>query len=410
MITFGVLAAALVVLALLFVVPPLLRRNHPPVAGAGAGPDLVIYRDQLADLERDLQSGALTTERYDQARRELERRLAEELEVRPDAAAAPSSSKAVTVGVVAAVPVLAIALYMMLGAPAALDPAATTPAESAHSVTAEQIEQMITKLAQRLQSAPDDPEGWTMLGRSYAALGRFPEAADAYKKAVRQVPDDPQLLADYADALGMAQGRSLKGEPGRLIARALAVDPDHFKSLALAGSAAFEARDYPAAIRHWERLAQKLPPDSEFAQSIAGSLAEARQLAGSAAPVVKAQASKAAVDPVIRGTVRLSPKLAARVSPDDTLFVFARAINGPRIPLAVKRFRAAQLPVEFVLDKAAAMSPDMTLAQHTEVTVGARISKSGSPGSKSGDLEGFLQPVKVGGSAAVEIVIDTLVP
>jgi len=249
-----------------------------------------------------------------------------------------------------------------------------------------------------------------MLGRSYSALGRFKEAAEAFGRAVKLVPADAQLLADYADALGMAQGRSLKGEPSRIIARALAADPDHFKSLALAGTAAFEMRDYHAAVKHWERLAQKIPPDSEFAQSIASSLAEARQLAGGVAPAAKTQAPQAAVDPVIRGTVRLSPKLAAQVSPDDTLFVFARAINGPRIPLAVKRFRAAQLPVEFVLDKAAAMSPEMTLAQHTEVTVGARISKSGSPGSKSGDLEGFRQPVKVRGSAAIEIVIDTLVP
>jgi len=408
MITFGVVAALLIVLALVFVVPPLFRRAHPAVVEAG--PDLAIYRDQLADLERDLQAGALTADRYEQARQELEWRLAEELQADTATVPSPAAGKGVALAVVAGVPVLAIALYLVLGAPAALDPAATTPEESAHSVTAEQIEQMVAKLAQRLESAPDDPAGWSMLGRSYAALGRFKEAADAYKQAVKQVPADPQLLADYADALGMAQGRSLKGEPSRLIARALAADPDHFKSLALAGTAAFEARDYPAAIRHWERLAQKIPPDSEFAQSIAASLAEARQLAGGPASVAKAQSPKAAVESVIRGTVRLSPKLAAQVSPDDTLFVFARAINGSRVPLAVKRFRAAQLPVEFVLDKAAAMSPEMTLAQHTEVTVGARISKSGSPGSKSGDLEGFRQPVKVGGSAAIEIVIDTLVP
>jgi cytochrome c-type biogenesis protein CcmH len=408
MITFGVLAAVLIVLALLFVVPPLFRRAQPAVVEAG--PDLAIYRDQLADLERDLQTGALTADRYEQARRELERRLAEELQAHPAATPAPPGSKAAGLAVAAGVPVLAVALYLVLGAPDALDPAAATPAESGHSVTAEQIEQMVAKLAQRLESSPDDPQGWAMLGRSYSAMGRFKEAAEAYQQAVKRVPADAQLLADYADAMGMAQGRSLKGEPSRLIARALAVDPDHVKSLALAGTAAFEVRDYPAAVRHWERLMQKIPPDSEFAQSIASGLAEARQLAGSAVPPAKAQASKAAVEPVIRGTVRLSPKLAAQVSPDDTLFVFARAIDGPRVPLAVKRFRAAQLPVEFVLDKSAAMSPEMTLAQHAEVTVGARISKSGSPGSKSGDLEGFRQPVKVGGSAAIEIVIDTLVP
>lgn len=408
MIIFGILAAVLVALALLFVLPPLLRREQAAVAEAG--PDLAIYRDQLAELERDLQSGALTDDRYQQARRELERRLAEELETRLGAAPAAAPGKAVTVAVVAGIPVLAIALYLLLGAPAALDPAATMPEQSAHAVTADQIEQMVAGLAQRLKSAPDDAEGWTMLGRSYAALERFREAADAYREAVKRVPADPQLLADYADALGMAQGRSLKGEPSRLIARALAVDPDHVKSLALAGTAAFEARDYPGAIKHWERLARSIPPDSEFAQAIAGSLAEARQLAGGVVPAAKAPSATATAEPVIRGAVRLSPKLAAQVSPDDTVFVFARAINGPRVPLAVKRFRAAQLPVEFVLDKSAAMSPEMTLAQHTEVTVGARVSKSGSPGSKSGDLEGFRQPVKVGGSAKIEIIIDTVVP
>ena len=245
-------------------------------------------------------------------------------------------------------------------------------------------------------------------GRSAEQISSL--ATDISGRAAKLVPGDAQLLADYADALGMAQGRSLKGEPSRIIARALAVDPDHFKALALAGTAAFEIHDYAAAVRYWERLTQKMPPDSEFAQAIASSLAEARQLAGNTAPAAKAKPSAAAAEPVIRGTVRLSPQLAAKVSPDDTVFVFARAINGPRIPLAVRRFRVAQLPVTFVLDQSAAMSPEMTLAQHSEVTVGARISKSGSPGSKSGDLEGFRQPVKVGGSASIEIVIDALVP
>lgn len=408
MITFSIAAAVLIAVALLFVVPPLLRRR----SGRSdiTGPDLAIYRDQMTDLERDLQSGALAADRYEQARSELERRLAEELESDSAPVAASGDGKVITGIVIAGLPLLAIALYLVIGSPRALDPVETTPKEAAHSVTAEQIEQMVAKLAQRLETSPDDPAGWSMLGRSYSALGRFKEAAEAFGRAVKLMPADAQLLADYADVLGMAQGRSLKGEPSRIIARALAADPDHFKSLALAGTAAFEIGDYAEAIRHWERLAQKIPPDSEFAQSIAASLAEARQLAGGAAPAAKAPSSKAAVEPVIRGTVRLSPQLAAKVSPDDTVFVFARAINGPRAPLAVRRFRAAQLPLTFVLDKSAAMSPEMTLAQHTEVTVGARISKSGSPGSQSGDLEGFRQPVQVGGSVSIEIVIDTLVP
>lgn len=405
---FAVGAVVLIALAMLFVAPPLLRRRA--VRKAAAGPALEIYRDQLADLERDLQTGALATDRYEQARNELERRLAEELETTAGETSTASESRVISGVVIAAVPLLAVALYLLIGAPRALDPQNMSSGDTAHSVTAEQIEQMVTKLAQRLETEPDNADGWSMLGRSYAALERFKEAADAFGRAVKLMPADAQMLADYADALGMAQGRSLKGEPSRIIARALAADPDHFKSLALAGTAAFENGNYAVAIRHWERLAQKIPPDSEFAQSIASSIAEARQLAGSTVPTAKAPAAKVTAEPVIRGTVRLSPQLAAKVSPDDTVFVFARAINGPRIPLAVRRFRAAQLPMTFVLDQSAAMSPEMTLAQHSEVTVGARISKSGNPGSQSGDLEGFRQPVKVGGSAAIEIVIDTLVP
>lgn len=405
---FVVGAAVLIVLAMLFVAPPLLRRRG--ARKAVAGPALEIYRDQLADLERDLQTGALASDRYEQARNELERRLAEELETTAGETSTGSENRVISGVVIAAVPLLAVALYLLIGAPLALDPQAMASGDAAHSVTAEQIEQMVSKLAQRLETAPDDAAGWNMLGRSYAALERFKEAADAFGRAAKLMPDDAQVLADYADALGMAQGRSLKGEPSRIIARALAADPDHFKSLALAGTAAFETGNYALAIRHWERLAQKIPPDSEFAQSIASSIAEARQLAGGNVPGAKTPAAKATAEPVIRGTVRLSPQLAAKVSPDDTVFVFARAINGPRIPLAVRRFRAAQLPVTFVLDQSAAMSPEMTLAQYSEVTVGARISKSGSPGSQSGDLEGFRQPVKVGETASIEIVIDTLVP
>jgi len=156
MIIFGIAAAVLIAVALLFIVPPLLRRRKP---GAAEGPDLAIFRDQLADLDRDLQSGALASDRYEQARKELERRLAEELEASPAAVSASSEGKTASVIVIAGVPILAVALYLVIGAPLALDPAATMPEESAHSVTAEQIEQMVSKLAQRLETSPEDPAG-----------------------------------------------------------------------------------------------------------------------------------------------------------------------------------------------------------------------------------------------------------
>lgn len=414
MTAFWLVAAVLVAGALLFVAPALLRKARDASARP-VNSNIDLYREQMADLDRDLKAGTLASDQYAQARRELEQRLAEELEQGQDLPAQGGRHLGVAIAVMTAVPVLALALYSLLGNVSALDPVAATPSNAAHAVTAAQIEAMVEKLAQRLKSEPGDVAGWGMLGRSYAALNRFPEASAAFAQAVKLQSNDAQLLADYADTLAMAQGRKLAGEPRRIVARALAVDPNHFKALALAGSAAFEAKEYPEAIRHWERLAQGLPPDSEMAQSIAGSIAEARALAGgtrasAAAPqATPAPASPAGGDIAIRGAVRLSPALAAKVAPADTVFVFARAINGPRIPLAVRRFRADQLPAQFVLDASAAMSPELTLAQFKEVVVGARISKSGSPTPQRGDFEGLRQPVKVG-TRGVDLVIDSVVP
>lgn len=406
---FWIVAGLLVAGALLFVVPPLLQRPRN-ATGDGVQGNADLYREQLADLDRDLQSGTLAADQYEQARQDLQRRLAEELEH----AAGPvvSHGHAGVAGVViVAIPVLAVALYVVLGNPQALDPAAVTAASGAsHAVTAEQIEGMVAKLAKRLKAEPEDATGWGMLGRSYAALNRFPEASAAFAQAVKLLPGDAQLLADYADTLAMAQGRKLAGEPRRIIARALAADPNHFKALALAGSAAFEAQEYAEAVRYWERLAQVLPADSGMVQSIAASIAEARGLAGSGVAKVgeKPASRQESAELSIRGAVRLSPALAAKVAPGDTVFVFARAINGPRAPLAVRRFRADQLPVDFVLDQSAAMSPNLTLAQFKEVVVGARIAKSGSATPQRGDLEGLRQPVKVGANR-VDLVIDSVV-
>ena len=411
MTAFWIVAGLLMAGALLFVVPPLLRKPQNAAGDGGQG-NVGLYRDQLADLDRDLQSGTLAADQYEQARQDLERRLAEELEH----AAVPVASRGhagVAGAVIAGIPVLAIALYVVLGTPQALNPAAVTASGAGHAVTAEQIEGMVEKLAQRLRTEPGDVTGWSMLGRSYAALNRFPEASAAFAQAVKLLPKDAALLADYADMLAMAQGRRLAGEPRRIIARALAVDPNHFKALALAGSAAFEAQEYAEALQHWERLARALPPDGEMAASVAASIAEARGLAGG----VTAKSGKTAEKPApqtggtefsIRGTVRLSAELQAKTAPGDTVFVFARALSGPRAPLAVRRFRADQLPAEFVLDQASAMSPELTLAQFKEVVVGARITKSGNATPQRGDLEGLRQPVKVG-ATRIDLVIDTVV-
>lgn len=411
MTAFWIVALLLVVGALLFVAPALLRKPRI-AADRDGGANVDLYRDQLADLDRDLQSGTLAADQHGQARRDLEQRLAEELAHGEHGVTNRGGHAGMTGAVIAGIPVLAIALYWVLGNPQALNPESVAAAGADHTVTAEQVERMVEKLAQRLQTEPGDAAGWSMLGRSYAALSRFPEASAAFAQAVNLLPKDASVLADYADMLAMAQGRKLAGEPRRIVARALAADPDHLKALALAGSAAFEAREYAEAVRYWERLERTLPPGSELASSVAASIAEARGLAGGAVAIPAKSAEKSGArtggaEISIRGTVRLSPGLQSKTAPGDTVFVFARALNGPRVPLAVRRFRADQLPAEFVLDQASAMSPELTLAQFKEVVVGARITKTGNATPQRGDLEGLRQPIRVG-SKNIELVIDTV--
>jgi cytochrome c-type biogenesis protein CcmH len=269
----------------------------------------------------------------------------------------------------------------------------------------QQFEALVSRLAARLKDNPEDAEGWVMLGRSFTVLGRFAEASEAYASAAARRPRDAQLLADYADALAMAQGRSLQGEPEKIIARALAIDPLNVKALLLAGTAAFNRNDFAGAARHWERLLQAVPEESEMAQRVRSSIAEARQLGGLGSPGKQAQRRETAAARVA-GVARLAPEFAGKVSPTDTVFIFARAAEGPRAPLAVLRKQARDLPVTFVLDDSMAMSPQMRLSSFARVVVGARVSKSANATPQPGDLHGQSAPVKVG-AQGIAVTIDT---
>jgi cytochrome c-type biogenesis protein CcmH len=278
----------------------------------------------------------------------------------------------------------------------------------------DQIRASADTLAARLQSQPEDGEGWATLARSYNVLGRFDEAAAAFDKAAARLPADAQLLADYADAVAMAQGQRLAGEPLQLIERALKVDPANLKALALAGSAAFERKDYRQAVGYWEKVVQMAPADSEFARSVGGSLDEARALLGgkvavASLPTIMPPVQAAPAGRSIRGTVSVAPELASRLKPDDTVFIFARAENGPRMPLAILSKPFRELPTSFTLDDSSAMLPDRKLSDAAAVRVVARISRSGNATAQSGDLEGSVGPVKPG-TAGVQLKIDGIVP
>jgi len=426
MTAFVLLAALLAALALGFLLVPLLRARAQAAQDDRADANAEIYRNQLAELEAERAQGLVSEARFAETRAEIERRLAEDLASGASAApvargAWPGTRLAIALGL--ALPLVAIGLYALVGTPAALDPAAGAhSAQSSHEVTPEQIEAMVAQLAARLEREPNNPEGWMMLARSQAALGRYAESAKAYAKAIEIGGKNASLLADYADVLAMAAGRDLRGEPYRLIQEALKLDPDHVKALALAGTAEFHNGNYDAAIMHWERLMKQLPPDSPLAEGVRGGLATARERSGrpplaaatpaptapSSAPSASAAPAAAAGAEAVQGIVMLDGGLAANVKPDDVVFVLARAAEGPRMPLAVKRIRVRDLPYAFRLDDSMAMAPGAKLSLFPRVIVMARVSRAGSAAPQKGDLEGASAPIAPG-TSGVQVTISKVV-
>jgi cytochrome c-type biogenesis protein CcmH len=225
------------------------------------------------------------------------------------------------------------------------------------------------------------------------------------------LPPNAQLLADFADTLAMTQGRRLQGEPEKLVLQALEVDPRNVKALALSGTIAFERKDFAAAIGEWRKILALVPEDSTAAASTRASIADAesRVSQSGAGTVAKAPATpKPAAAARVSGSVALDPSLRDKVVGDDVVFVFAHAVGGPRMPLAILRKRVADLPFEFSLDDSMAMGPNVRISQFEKVYVGARVSKSGDALPRSGDLEGLSAHIAPG-AVDVKISIRTVV-
>lgn len=419
MTAFWVSAALLTVLALAFLVTPLARgrtRAGAPVSRVAS--NLTLFRDQLTELDADLAAGTIGREQWEAARGDLQRGLLDDAAAPAAGAAAPvGRSKAAAIVVGIALPLISGLLYLGLGNRQALDPGRESIAQGApHQLTPEQIESMVARLAKRLESNPDDAEGWVMLARTYNALGRYGDAASAYAKADVLFPNNAPLLADYADTLAMAQGQKLLGKPEALVQRALEADGNNLKALALAGTVEFEKSDFAKAIEYWQRMLPLLPADSETGNSVRASIQEAQDKLGGAprSPAAIAQATQggkakspaapakaAAKNAHLSGTIKLAPALAARAAPEDTVFVLARPSKGSRMPLAAVRVKVKDLPLAFSFDDSMAMNPSAKLSDFAEVVVAARVSKSGNVVPQRGDLEGVSKPVHPGTAGMV---------
>jgi cytochrome c-type biogenesis protein CcmH len=394
--------------------------------------DLSTLRHQLQTLKALHDAGDLSAQTYEQSRAEIERKIVDQVmatsspERAGTASASPRPTWALLGGVALAAVGLAAAGYWWAGSPRAVSapPAgASANADAAsppnpHAVGPGQMAEMAEKLAARLKDKPDDPDGWIMLARSYAVLGRHADAVPAYRRALALQPaPDAQLLADFADALAVSADKRLDGEAGQLIDRALKLEPDNLKALSLAGTAAFDRKDYATAVKLWERVQQVAPADSIYRSQVQGSIAEARELGKlpAASPNLTSTVSPATAGPAaaaqasVSGSVTLSAALVGKAAPSDTLFVFARPADGSRMPVAILRKQVKDLPLQFTLDDSLSMSPAAKLSAQKTVMVGARISKSGDAMPQPGDFTGLTEPVTVG-ARGVKVEIDQTVP
>jgi cytochrome c-type biogenesis protein CcmH len=394
--------------------------NNPAQANAA------VYRDQMADLDREFVMGNLTYEELKAARDELSQRLLVDVaEAKAADTAAPASAAAVVwrkpwisiALLVFVVPVSSMVMYSVLGNPVALDPMSHQQGSNASAeVTPEKLNEMAIALTRRLQDEPNSMEGWVMLGRVQRALGRFDESAEALGKALALSRDD-NLSIERAEVLAQKNGGSFAGEPWSIIQRVLTADPHHLNALFLAGSAAYAEMNFQTALRYWERAREVVPADSPDAPELDRAIAEARNKLG--LPAIPPKAANATAEPQatnkaamaassISGRVTLVKELQGLVAATDTVFVYATPVTGSRMPVAIVRTTADKLPFDFVLDDSSAMTPTAKLSGMDEVTVRVRISKSGQAVAQPGDYGVSLTPVKPGSKGLNLMVRDTL--
>lgn len=386
--------------------------------------DISALKRKLQQIEAQHRAGTLDAGAYAAEKVRLERALVDQVLESPTQSSETSRpSKGLVGSLAAAVLLVAGAGYWWTGSPRLATENAPTvtagaPVDAAQAANEQKFAQAVDELAAKMKEHPEKADGWALLARSYVRLGQIEPALAAFEKAVALRADDAAVLADYADVLAVANGRNLEGEPRKLIERALKLEPDNLKALSLAGAAAFDRKDYANAVQYWQRVVHLSPPNSPYLQEMQAGIEEARRLGGIGPRAVAAAdgerptapsqpASGVAGGGAIRGTVRISPALAANAAPDDTVFIYARAAEGPRVPLAIVRLQVRDLPAAFTLDDASAMSPSARLSMSPKVIVSARVSKSGQAAPTAGDLVGETPPM-ANHADGVALVIDQL--
>ncbi|GAB6041174.1 c-type cytochrome biogenesis protein CcmI [Endothiovibrio diazotrophicus] len=401
MILFWSLAAAMVAAALALVLLPLLRGGH------AAGVDqralnVAVHRDRLRELEAERSEGSLSEELFTQAKEELERDLLQDVSGEEVAAPARGGRWMVVVAALV-VPLLTVGLYLGVGMPQAVDGVIPTRPDGAPDV-----DKMLASLEAKLAAEPNNLEGWMMLGRSYSALERYREAAAAFGRAAALEPDNPDVILYQAEAIANGQGGNMAGQPEALVKHALSINPQHASALWMSGIIAFQNNRFEEAVADWEQVLQGQEPGSDGYKMVFQALSEARANAGMPplqAPPVPAAAA-AAGGPTVTVKVDISAEMARQAGVDDALFIYARAAEGPKAPLAMSRHKVSELPLTVTLDNSMSMVPGMDLSAFPQVVIYARVSKSGQAMAAAGDLEGKSEPLTPAEGSSATVHID----
>lgn len=422
MVTFWIIAVLMMLAAVVLLLPPLLldkKRSSQDMKGLNVS----IFRQRMQELQSEKDDGLIEADQYDKACAELERSLLNDMDADAEHSVIikeqGTGSRRITLAAVAVLlPAMAIPLYLHYGS---LDLIDAKPLEQKISAGKNSMREAVSMLEQRLQQEPGNIEGWVLLAKSYVVLGRLDDAVSAYDKAYKLNPQDPDVMVDYAEMMARANNGDISGEPMRMLRMALAADPNHPKALWISGIVSYNDKDYATAIQHWKQLQSTLEANSQDAAFVQNKIDQARaKLAGGEDALPPDQSRSGSTDrPVapqprvtagVKVRVSLHESLAAKVKPTDTVFIFAQAVNGPRMPMAALRVQVKELPLTTLLDDSMAMGPMARISSAKEVNISARISLSGNTSASSGDLQGSVGPVRVGDQEPVNIVIDQVIP
>ncbi len=413
-IIFWIINACMLLLALAFVLVPIIRHHHKNDPGIRNDLNIHIHKEHLQELKNDFKEGNIDENEFNDAKHELERNLLTDIaesEKGCDHTVSSISYKTI-IPIIIVLPVFVIVTYLMLGDINMVSVQGEKKEQQANQEKMPPIEEMVANLNAHLQEQPENGEGWRLLARTYLVMNRVQDAINAYQNARKYIGDDPELLADYAEALILANNNSFSREAANLINLSLQANPDEPKALWIAGYASFERGDIAKTLHYWEQLLNVLPPGSDESASLVEKLNKIKQNVAAISPdkgiavIEVTETSMSAIDV----QVSLTSALLQEADPEDTVFIFARASEGPRMPLAIVRKQVKDLPVKVTLDDSTAMSPAMRLSKFKQVVISARVSKSGDATPRSGDLSGSSAVIQTGEVTGVNITIDQILP